>query len=171
VVANTAIVPVGSSGIAVAGFFGTGSGHAVVDVIGYITNGSAPVSSAGRFVPVRPSRAFDSRLVSGDLTLGLPVEVDASGAFGVTIPDDATGVMWNFAAVNTRQPGFGRVWAANAAQPATSSFNWSQAGETRASSVISAVDGGLVYVVMDNGSGQPSGPAGALIADVFGYFT
>jgi hypothetical protein len=171
VIANTAIVPVGSAGIAVAGFFGTGSGHAVVDVIGYITSETAPVSAAGRFVPVRPSRAFDSRLVSGDLTLAVPVEVDASGAFGVTIPADASGVVWNFAAVDTKQPGFGRVWAADAPQPATSSFNWSQGGETRASSVISAVDGGRVRVVMDNGSGQPSGPAGALIADVFGYFT
>ena len=37
--------------------------------------------------------------------------------------------------------------------------------------MISAVDGGTCRVVMDNGSGQPSGPAGGLIADVFGYFT
>jgi hypothetical protein len=36
-VANTAIIPIGANGVSVAGFFGTGSGHVVVDVVGYIT--------------------------------------------------------------------------------------------------------------------------------------
>ena len=77
VIANTAIVPLGSNGIAIAGFFGSGSGHAIVDVIGYITSDAAPISESGRFVPVRPARAFDSRLGTGDLTIAVPVEIDA----------------------------------------------------------------------------------------------
>ncbi len=76
-VANTAIVPVGSNGISVAGFFGTGSGHVVVDVVGYITSDAAPVADSGRFVPVRPARAFDSRTSTGDLTVAVPVEINA----------------------------------------------------------------------------------------------
>ena len=42
-VANTAIIPVGANGVSVAGFFGTGSGHVVIDVVGYITSDHAPV--------------------------------------------------------------------------------------------------------------------------------
>ena len=164
-VANTAIIPVGTNGVSVAGFFGTGSGHVVVDVVGYITSGAAPVADSGHYVAVRPTRAFDSRTSTGDLTVAVPIEINAG------VPADATGVVWNFAAINARQPGFGRVWAADAPQPATSAFNWSLLGETRAATVIASVDGGRVKVVLDNGSGRPTTTAAGLIADVFGYFT
>jgi len=170
-VANTAIIPVGAGGVSVAGWFGTGSGHVVVDVVGYITSDAAPVDLSGRYVPVRPARAFDSRTSTGDLTVAVPVEINAASAPGVAVPADATGVVWNFAALNARQPGFGRVWAADAPQPATSAFNWSIPGETRAASVIASVDGGRVKVLLDNGSGKPTTVAAGLIADVFGYFT
>lgn len=170
-VANTAIIPVGTSGVSVAGSFGNGSGHVVVDVVGYITSNAAPVSASGRYVPVRPARAFDSRTSTGDITVASPIEINASSAPGVAIPAGATGVVWNFAAINAHQPGFGRVWAADTPQPATSAFNWSLAGETRAASVIAGVDGGRVKVVLDNGSGEPTSVAAGLIADVFGYFT
>jgi hypothetical protein len=163
-VANTAIIPVGANGVSVAGFFGTGSGHVVIDVVGYITSETAPVDDSGRYVPVRPARAFDSRTSTGDLTVAVPIEINAA------VPADATAVVWNFAAVNARQPGFGRVWAADAPQPATSAFNWSLLGETRAAAVIASVDSGRVEVVLDNGTGTPTTAAG-LIADVFGYFT
>jgi hypothetical protein len=170
-VANTAIIPVGSRGVSVTGWFGTGSGHVVVDVVGYITSESAPIAGDGRYVPVRPGRAFDSRTSTGDLTVAVPVEINAASAPGVAIPADATGVVWNLAALDARQPGFGRVWAADAPQPATSAFNWSFPGETRAASVIASVDNGRVRVVLDNGSGNPTSIAAGLIADVFGYFT
>jgi len=170
-VANTAIIPVGTNGVSVTGFFGTGSGHVVIDIVGYITSSAAPSGDSGRFVPVRPARAFDSRTSTGDLTVAVPVEINAASAPGVAIPAGATGVVWNFAALNARQPGFGRVWAADAPQPATSAFNWSLISETRAASVIASVDGGRVRVVLDNGSGRPTTIAAGLIADVFGYFT
>ena len=89
----------------------------------------------------------------------------------MAIPADTTAVVWNFAAINARQPGFGRVWAADSPQPATSAFNWSVVGETRAASVLASVDGGRVHVVLDNGTGKPTSIAAGLIADVFGYFT
>jgi hypothetical protein len=170
-VANAAIVPVGSSGISLAGFFGTGTGHVVVDVVGYITSDTVAAATTGRFVPVRPARAFDSRQTTGALVGSHAVEIDASSAPGISIPSDATAVMWNFAAVDVAKPGFGRVWAADGAEPETSSFNWSQPGETRASAVIASVDAGRVRVVMDDGTGQPTSTVGGLIADVFGYFT
>ena len=164
-VANTAIIPVGANGVSVAGFFGTGSGHVVIDVVGYITSDRTPIDVSGRYVPVRPARAFDSRTSTGDLTVAVPIEINAA------VPADATAVVWNFAAINARQPGFGRVWAADAPQPATSAFNWSLLGETRAAAVIASVDSGRVKVVLDNGTGNPTTTAAGLIADVFGYFT
>jgi len=170
-VANAAIVPVGSSGISLAGFFGTGTGHVVVDVVGYITSDTVAAATTGRFVPVRPARAFDSRQTTGALEVSHAVEIDASSAPGTSIPSDATAVMWNFAAVDAAKPGFGRVWAADGAEPETSSFNWSQPGETRASAVIASVDAGRVRVVMDDGTGQPTSTVADLVADVFGYFT
>jgi hypothetical protein len=170
-VANTAIIPIGTNGVSVTGLFGTGSGHVVVDVVGYITSDAVPAAGNGRYVPVRPGRAFDSRTSTGDLTVAVPVEINAMSAPGVAIPADATGVVWNLAAIDARQPGFGRVWAADAPQPATSAFNWSLIGETRAASVIASVDGGRVKVILDNGTGRPTTTAAGLIADVFGYFT
>src|SRR5512134_2279875 len=142
--------------MAVTGSFGTGTSHVVVDVVGYITSTGAPASEAGLFVPVRPARAFDTRTGIGELTVAQEVVIDASDAPGVEIPSTATGVVWNFAALSVRQPGFGRAWAADAPKPATSSFNWSLVGETRAAAVITAVDSGRSRVVLDNGSGLPT---------------
>ena len=170
-VANTAIVAVGSSGIAVTGFFADqGSAHVVVDVIGYITSAGAPTTGSGRYVPVRPGRAFDSRTSTGELAAGQVVVIDADAAPGSSVPPSAAAVVWNMAPIAVRQPGFGRAWAADAPQPATSSFNFSVAGEVRAAAVVSAVDNGRARVVLSNGSADAT-PVGGLIADVFGYFT
>src|SRR4029453_19544706 len=56
-VANTAIIPVGTNGVSVTGFFGTGSGHVVVDVGGDITSATAPADDSGRHPPATPARA------------------------------------------------------------------------------------------------------------------
>jgi hypothetical protein len=87
------------------------------------------------------------------------------------VPPDATGVVWNLAALDTRRPGFGRVWAAGDPEPETSAFNWSRAGEIRATAAVSAVTDGRATVTLGDGP-TPSGTVLAgLIADVFGYFT
>ena len=171
-VANAAIVPVGPDGIAVAGFFaGNGRSDVVVDAIGYITSDAAPSAAGGLYVPVRPNRAFDSRLSTGDLADGQIVVVDGSNAPGVTIPSNATGVMWNVAAVVMNRPGFVRGWAADHPEPVTSSLNWSQIGEVRASAAITAVDAGRAAFRMEDGSANLAIPVGGMIVDVFGYFT
>ncbi len=171
-VANTAIVPVGSDGIAVTGHFANGGGsHVVVDMIGYITSDSAPISGDGRFVPVTPNRAFDSRLTSGDVLTKTPQVIYALEEPGSVVPSYASGVMWNLVIVAGARPGFVRGWALGQPEPATSSLNWSMPGETRAGAAISAVtDGGAQFVIYD-GSVEPPSPIGDLIADVFGYFT
>jgi len=171
-VANTAIVPIDTGGIAITGFFaGGGSSHVIVDAIGYITSSAAPPAAAGRYVSVNPNRAFDSRNGTGALSDAQVVEVDASDALGVSIPADASAVVWNVAVVQATRPGFLRGWPAGQVEPTTSSLNWTLPGETRAGAAVTAVDGGRAEFRIEDGSANLPGPVGHLIADVFGYFT
>jgi hypothetical protein len=165
-VANTAIVPVGAEGIALTGFFGDATGHAVVDVIGYISSEISAPATGGRFVPLTPARAFDSRTSTGELVTEQVVEIDVAG-----VPDTASGVIWNVAAVAVHRPGFGRLWSADQPAPVTSSFNWAAAGEVRAAAAVTDAPGGRVKLSMHDATGRPGTPAGHVIADVFGYFT
>ncbi len=57
--ATHAIVPLGADGTI--SIYTSNSSHIVVDVMGYITDGTAPDSTAGLFVPVAPNRYYDSR--------------------------------------------------------------------------------------------------------------
>jgi hypothetical protein len=165
-VANTAIVPVAADGIALTGFFGDSTGHAVVDVIGYISSEISGPATGGRFVPLTPARAFDSRTSTGELVTEQVVGIDVAG-----VPETASGVIWNVAAVAVHRPGFGRLWSADQPAPATSSFNWAAAGEVRAAAAITHAPGGRVNLSMHDATGQPGTAAGHVVADVFGYFT
>lgn len=169
-VANAAIVPVGSgSGIALTAFFiDGGRGDVIVDVTGYITSVNAPTSTSGRYVAVRPGRAFDSRLGFGALGDGTVVTV-AAGPVGV--PTSASGVVWNMTIAAAQRAGHVTGWAANAPQPATSLLNWRAPGSTRAASAITAVDSGRAKFRTEDGPVNAPGPLGHLVADVFGYFT
>ena len=171
-VANTAIVPVGTTGIAITGHFANnGSTHVVVDAIGYITSSAAPKTSEGRYVSAQPNRAFDSRLGGTAIGDGQVVVVDASDAPGINVPADASGVVWNVAVVHAARPGFLRGWPADHGEPSTSSLNWTVPGEIRASAAVTGVDQGRAKFRMEDGSANRPGPVGHLIADVFGYFT
>lgn len=170
--ASTAIVPIAGGGVAVyVSFAAGGTGHVVVDAIGYITNASAGSSTAGRYVPVRPSRAFDSRSVGEPLVDGQTVVVDAATAPGVDVPDAARGVMWNLTVVNATRQGYATGWAAAGPQPGTSALNWSVAGEVRAAAAVTAVSAGTARFRVDDQGAPESGPLGHLLVDVFGYFT
>ena len=180
-VANLAIVPVGRDGISLTGKFGNGtsstsdpdadSSHVVVDAVGYITSEAAPTSERGRYVPVTPSRAYDSRVTGGQVVDRQMLLIDASGAEGVSVPSDATGVLWNIAAISVMRPGYARGWAAEQSEPSTSALNWSSPGESRAGAVVTAVDAGTARFRIEDGSADLPGAVAHLIADVFGYFT
>jgi len=87
------------------------------------------------------------------------------------VPADASGVVWNVAAVQATRPGYLRGWAAEQPEPTTSSLNWTLPGETRASAAITAVDRGRASFRIEDGSANLPGAVAHLIADVFGYFT
>ena len=169
-VANAAIVPTGSDGrIALTSFFvGDGRADVIVDVTGYITSSQAPVGTDGRFVAVRPDRAFDSRRSIGALRDRGAVTVDA-GRVGV--PASASGVVWNATIAGAARPGHVTGWAAGTPEPATSLLNWSTAGSTRAASAVIAVEQGRSRFRVEDGPADASTPLGHLVLDVFGYFT
>src|SRR5690606_11915500 len=117
--------------------------------------------------PLRPNRAFDSRLGTGDLAERQLVTIDAEDAPGVSVPDTATGVIWNLTTVLAHRAGWTRGWAPGAAEPPTSSSNWSLPGETRAAAAVTAVTGGRMHVRMDDGEADLPGPVAGLVVDVF----
>jgi hypothetical protein len=172
VVANTAIVPVGATGAAIAAKFANrGTSDLVVDAIGYISSSATKASNSGRFVALRPNRAFDSRTSLGPLRDRQVVVVNASNAPGVTVPDSAAAVVWNVVMVGATRAGFLRGWPVDGVEPSTSSLNWRLPGETRASAAITAVDRGRARFRAEDGSFDQPGPIGHLVVDVFGYFT
>lgn len=169
--ASIAIVSIAGGGVAVHAEFGTGgSSHVLVDVIGYMTGSEATPSGAGRFVPIRPTRAFDSRPSGTRLVDAQTVVVDAA-APGIGVPTDATAVMWNLTAVNPTRRGYASGWATDEAQPATSVLNWSYAGEVRAAAAVTGVSSGRTSLRVDDEGALPTGELTHLLADVFGYFT
>lgn len=164
-VANQVIVPVGAGGSI--DLFTLASGHVVIDVAGYVTSDDAPVTSTGLFVPLHPSRVFDTRpgeaaggpkgLVPADSAIRMPVG-------GVTgIPETAGGVVLNVTLIGTA-PGFVTLWPTGSDRPATSTVNVSVADDVRPNGAIVRLgDAGQLdaYVLT---------PAHVL-GDVFGYLT
>lgn len=176
-VANGTIVPLGAAcgtnPASISVFLGSGfadaAAHVLVDVTGYITAATAPAATTGLFVPVRPGRVFDSRggaSFSTDETRTIAI----AGAGGPTpsVPVSATAVALNVTATGTTSWGYVTAWPAGTPRSATSTVNWSAAGQTVANGALIKQASGAVSL----GSISPSSTAGAHhIVDVFGYFT
>ena len=169
-VANAAIVPVGADRrIALTSFFRSdATADVIVDVTGYITSSQAPPGTGGRFVAVRPDRAFDSRQTTGALRDGQAVTVDART---VGVPASASGVVWNTTIASSNRPGHATGWAVGTSAPSTSLLNWSAAGSSQAASAIIAVTQGQSRFRVEDGPADAPAALGHLVVDVFGYFT
>ena len=136
---------------------------------GQLTPGPAPAGEA-HLLPV-PLRAYDSRDNSGakiapleTRTISLATGKDASNASVIAVPPGATAAMVTLTATATSgNGGFLKLYSADIAEPATSSINWSTAGENVAVSTTVAVDA----------TGRVKVTAGAnsmhFVIDVIGY--
>jgi LPXTG-site transpeptidase (sortase) family protein len=153
-VANLVTVQLGADGaIAVFSSFAT---DIVVDLVGVYER--VATSSAGRFVRVSPTRAFDSRNLGSGLVAGETVRVD----LGAVVPDTASAAVLNLAAVNA-PAGFWTATASGSPRPATSNLNVTMAGDTVANQAYVSVVDGAIDVYSERG--------GHLIVDVVGYIT
>lgn len=131
----------------------------VVDITGYFTGETSPVSTFGLFVPLVPQRVLDTRQPGqiGKLWPRWVVEAKVPGAAG------AAAVVCNVTGVDSRGPGHFRVSAARTAIPETANVNWSSAGAYVPNHVITRVSQHGIQVYSSHGAHA--------IVDLFGYYT
>jgi hypothetical protein len=160
---NLVIVPLGAGG-AVA-LYASGGAHLLADVTGYVTDPSAPAATTGLFVPVTPTRAFDTR--TGTAVAGPKGAVPAGGSVSATItgiggiPAGASGVAVNVTATQVAGAGFGTAWPSGTDRPDASTLNV-VSDDTRANAALLPLGaGGLDLYTLT---------ASHLLADVAGYF-
>ena len=156
--ANTAIVPIGAGGNIT--LFSSQTVDVIVDVVGYISSPAAAVSSQGTFVPLSPTRVYDTRGIASPFADGETRGVAlAGGATG--IPANVAGVSTNMTAVAPVANGFLKVYPGSTVPP-TSSLNFA-GGKTVA-------NGALVGVNPDGTISANMSRASHLIFDINGYF-
>jgi len=163
-VPNQVIVPVSKSGVDVYSFAG---GDVIVDVFGYFTGNSAPVSDDGLYVPVPPTRFLDTR--TDDNPLGpkqrlyadWTVEMNVIGRS--SIPYGVSALVANTTVVNTRDAGFTTVYPAGTARPGTSNLNATTSAQLIANHTIVPVGVRGVAFYSQKGS--------HIVVDVTGWYT
>ncbi len=161
--AATAIVPISAAGMDV---YASSPTHVLVDVVGWFTGPSAGASSSGLFVPVAPTRLFDTRQALAPLASGTSTRLYTDSAVAASawaqIAPAAGALVVNVTATQSGAGGYVTSFASGAPLPPTSSLNWGP-GETVANLTISAVSTrGVAFFA--------SAPA-HLLVDVTGYFT
>lgn len=138
----------------------SGSGHVVVDVVGYFRS-----DPATRFTSLTPARILDTRAGSGapQAPLGAAASIDlqVAGAGGVVA--DADSVVMNVTVTEPTAAGFITVWPTGETMPTASNLNF-VARQTVPNLVISKLGTGG-NVSMFNSSGSTH-----VVADVLGYF-
>lgn len=139
-------------------FNSAGRTHIVVDQL----SAYRPVAGAvraGRFVPVTPARALDTRESGAPFTVGESRTIDLRP---VGVPIDALAVVLTVTAVDSTAAGFWSVWPSGP-WPGTSNLNVTRRGQTRANQVVVPASLGTVAVLSQVG--------GHLVIDVAGFFT
>jgi hypothetical protein len=158
--ANTTIVPVGAGGTI--GVFSYASTDVIVDVVGYITDATSPVSGQGLFVAVTPGRAYDSR-VGPPFAGGSTHDVSLVGG---AIPANAAAVSANLTADQGVAIGFVKVDPAGTPATATSNLNFAANAPV--------ANAGLLKLGTGSAAGAVSvfvNQQAHVIIDVNGYFT
>jgi hypothetical protein len=136
----------------------SGSTHVIGDVVGWY--GTAAASGGSRFVPISPTRVYDSRFdPAGPFWGGEPDGV----SLPVPIPN-VSAVMLNVTATGPTTAGYLTIWPGNQAQPNTSNLNFVR-GQSVPNMVVVPID--------DDGSIGIFNSAGLtdVIIDVVGYFS
>lgn len=160
-VPNLVTVPLSDNGRV--SFYSLEALDLLADVSGYFVEDDD--ATAGRYVPVAPERAFDTRDtaepfgVTGDRST---ISVEIAGHNG--IPSGASVAVINLTAVGVSGPSFVTVYPHGVDRPFASSLNLNGTGDVRSNLVFAPIG--------DNGRIDLYTLAGAhLIGDVVGYFT
>jgi hypothetical protein len=161
IVGNNAVVPVSADGRIdlTAEMAGTASVNLVVDVVGYYS--ASPSYATTAFVPIAPSRVFDSRK-DGEGQIANGIEYDLN--LGGWAPPTAA-VQMNMTVTNTKSGGYLTLYTYGAPMPGTSNINWT-AGQTVAKGASVPPNDANGWIAIYNASGGSTD----LILDVSGYF-
>ena len=159
--AASAIVPSGVSGSISA--FATDATDLVIDVSGYFV----PTSSSDglRFFPIKPCRAFDTRI--GAAGSGNTLKAGEQRVFDVLgakcgVPSSARAYSMNYTAVPKRRLGWVTTWPAGEAMPYTSTLNAPTGAVTANAAITPAGTSGSISVYVTDDT--------ELIGDINGYF-
>jgi hypothetical protein len=151
-----AIVAVSPGGITLATAFAS---HLVVDVVGYFTGVSGPMSDAGLFVPVVPTRVLDTRSATPPLYHRGAREIEVLGVTGGPV----AAVAANWTLTQTTRAGWLATYPSRTARGEASTINTDSAGQTVANlGIVTASDVGIT-AYSDGGT--------HLVVDVTGWFT
>ncbi len=122
-VPNLAVIPVGAGGAV--RLFTQPSTHLILDVVGYVTDATAPVRANGLMIPAGPGRLLDTRTGSRP-TAGSTTAVPAgTPAFGI-----GAAAFVNVTATGNTAAGFVTGWSGQGTVPGTSSLNVGEADST-----------------------------------------
>jgi hypothetical protein len=157
---NMAIVKVGAGGYISVLNASPGTAHIVVDVQGYVVEGSP--TAAGAVVPVSPVRVVDTRLgvgAGGPVPGGSGVTVSVSGA---SAPSGTTGVCMNLTVVEPKVGGWVSAYPAQGVPPLVSNVNF-VGGQTMPN--LATVGLMNAQATLHNGSAATV----QLVVDVFAY--
>lgn len=159
-VPNLVVMGIGEDGY-IDVFNSHGETHCIVDVFGYFAE-----DGGDRFVPVDPSRLFDTRsghgTRSGKLGHLQALDVQVSGKSGVP-KSGATAVVMNLTVTEPEAPGHVTMSPAGAATPDTSNVNFYANDTVPNLTICKLGTGGRITL---NGAGGNR----HVLADVFGYF-
>ena len=156
-VANSAIVPVAANGEI--DLTTTATANLLVDVVGYYS--TSPSYADAAFVPISPSRVFDSRKAgNGQLENGIEYDLNLGPWAQSTVA-----IQMNATVTNTKSSGYLSLYTYGNALPGTSNLDWT-AGQTVANAASVTANGSNQWMAIYNG-----GSAGIdVILDVSGYF-
>lgn len=127
----------------------------------------ADIARATRFVPLAPTRIFDTRDGTGLPSAGFvaadtSIDVQIAGVAGV--PTDAVAVVMNVTGTESGGPGFVTVHPTGGTRPLASNLNFTAPQQTRPNLVtVKLGTAGKVTLYSNSGS--------HLLADVSGYYT
>lgn len=156
--ANAAVVGIDDNHITL---YTAVDGDIVVDLTGYYTGDTAPVTTTGLYVPQSPVRALDTRT-------GSRVDAHTSVAAGIetvvgpqtTAPLAVTGTV---TVVDANEPGYVTVWANNTQRPSSSNANQPGTPQTATANMVTVGAG-------DTGIAVYTSSEAHLLFDITGWF-
>jgi len=159
--ATHAIVPLGTGGTI--SVFTSNTSHIVVDIMGYITDGTTAAGAAGLFVPIAPDRYYDSRAAPNTIHAGgSTVTVPLAGP-PFAVPVGAGAISMNLTSDGATGAGFVTAYPTDGTLPLASNLNYVAATPVANAALVKLSAAGTLNIFVN--------VATHVIIDANGYFT